>query len=120
MNSKLKKLQQKWYKKLKDSGFEDIENTSHPDRPPIRWHAHDIRRMCTKLRKEEVTSRIRYFELATIFLNDHVFETSKEKLIWSLHANGDSYSETAKKVRMSKSSIGNVVARLRKVMLGRD
>lgn len=75
------KLQEEWYRKLRESGFNDIESDEfnlkiwsdrfiqqHAD--PVLWQA-----------KEE------YYRLAERFLNEHKFESNLDKVIWEYHAN---------------------------------
>lgn len=75
------KLKAKWYKKLADGGFVDIERDEHSFKngnnynmlttPAIQWVA-----------KEE------YYRMATHFLNEHNFDSELDKVIWEYHTNG--------------------------------
>lgn len=111
----LKKLTDKWYRKLKKSGFDDIEDTSRDDRPLKKWHGYEVR---LKHGADVTTTAMqRYYELARHFFNDHVFETSKEKEMWRMHSEGDSGATIAKRFKTSCSTAKRTIQRLAKLML---
>ncbi len=77
-----KKLARLWAKKLANSGFEDIEQS---DGRLKKWEAHYFNHRPDKPFQEAKTA---YYRMAGYLLHDHIFEDEKEKLIWSLHAEG--------------------------------
>jgi hypothetical protein len=113
-----KKLQEKWYKKLKDEGFNDIEK------------GEDTLMVCnsTAFRKsrypiESYNAKVRYFALAGQFLNDNKFETRKDKIVWELHTNGKSTREIETELKRrkilnpSRDMTNKIIRRLAKEML---
>jgi len=80
----LKELESVWYEKLRESGFEDIEDTSHPDRPLISWHSFRFGYMTEVKRRLAVD----YYEQGKQLLYSYEFKNEKEKAIWALHIEG--------------------------------
>lgn len=85
---KFESLKTQWYKKLKKEGFKDIEN---PKGNLIKFESTIWK--STKFHKTADSMMLRqaresYFRLAGHFLYDHEFETSTDKAIWTMHANG--------------------------------
>ncbi len=93
---RLKKLQEKWDKKLKDSGFEDIENRS-------TGKLHDWSTRWTR-RDNELTieARREYYRAAGQFLYEHKFSNETEKRIWSLHSEGRSVRDIVAALKKEK------------------
>lgn len=94
MNSRDKKflaLQAKWDKKLKDSGFEDIEQR---DGNLKRWSLDK-----TVFQRERDSAKEEYYRLAGHFLYDHEFESEKDRKVWELHAEGNSLNTIIHKLR---------------------
>lgn len=129
--AEFKKLQDKWYKKLEKSGFEDIEQA---DGNLKQWHSqYFITRHTTfegksswnkkkKLDATWFTSQEEYYQLAGAFLHDHEFSSKTEKLIWEMHSNGmsqvDIYKALLKKGnKVYRDGIRNVVNTLAKIMV---
>lgn len=96
-----KDLQAKWYKKLADKGFDDIEYNLRPDYKSLTK---------TGLRPEDTIAVIReskeeYYRMAYHFLNEHEFDSRLEQIIWEYHAEGISVRDIAellKKARVRK------------------
>lgn len=65
-----KELESDWYEKLKASGFEDIENTSHPQRPLKEWHSRKFLAERTRMRQAE---REKYNRVLDYFINSASF-----------------------------------------------
>lgn len=78
-----------WYKKLKDSGFVDIEHKSGMVKAgvPNSAHYHDA-----TLR--ELT--LDYYRMAQHFLNNNKFETEQDRVIWTYRTEGLSIREIVK------------------------
>lgn len=95
----LEELKRIWDRKLKKSGFEDIEtkngtlaNTTHSggnlDKRRVTWQSQE-----------------EYYRLARHFVHDYAFEKPIHKVIWEYHAEGISTRNIAKllnKVRRKK------------------
>lgn len=114
-NSELKKLQSKWYRKLAKSGFKDIEDTNSPREMLKTW---DSLYFLERYEPEAFKEKQRYYELAVQFLETHMFETSKQKDVWSMWANGASIRAIAKKKRVAPSTIHIIIKNLEGIMLG--
>jgi len=117
MNNKkteLNKLQAKWYKKLKATGFDELEYKDGSIKscaPPSARKTH--RAFIFQQSTQE------YYYMATHFLNDYKFESTKERNIWEYHANGlsvRSISRIFNKLKFTegygKSTIFNIIKRL--------
>ena len=68
-----KQLEARWYRRLKDEGFDDIEDTSRPERPLKSWHSFRFggRRWNGRGNNYDPThipSTQEYYRLATLFL----------------------------------------------------
>ena len=82
-----KKLQDKWYAKLKKQGFEDKENA----RGELKVYDRYLYGTRTEENDDTWTSaKSEYYRLAEHFLNEFKFKDSTEKFIWSRHSEGDS------------------------------
>lgn len=94
LNSKeFKKLQSKWYSKLKESGFVDAER----DEKDLKWAASSsMKQAYTNHGELGVESNTEYFRLAGLFLHDHKFESKMEEIIWEYHAQGESVRDISK------------------------
>lgn len=105
-----KELQAEWDKKLKESGFEDIENglghlklwsrsfgVHHPD-------------------SARVEAAQEYYSMAGKFLHDYEFTSEMQKTIWEYHANGLSIRDIVKvlgKAKIINPSTGTPYSRMR-------
>lgn len=112
-------LKAKWYKKLEKTGFKDVET----DEDNLKeWDSSIF------LRYSQHTSAARqeYFILAGQFLNSHNFASKKEKLIWSMHADGLTFQEIANRIKKlryrvcSRASMNTVVRKLAEEMLAQN
>lgn len=93
---KFKRLQKKWYSKLEDLGFDEIEDTDSPREFLKSWHNHhfqNIDPLVIEFNKE-------YYDQARSALHTYRFETKKEEKIWELHADGLSLREIAAKLKI--------------------
>lgn len=110
------KLQAKWYKKLKDSGFEDAEQ----DEDNLKvW---SLKRFTVENNLTLCAAKEEYYRLAGHFLHEHLFESELAKQCWELHGNGDSNVKItailrAKGVKISKKRVQVLVKGLVKQML---
>lgn len=125
-NKELQKLKTLWYKKLKRSGFEDIENkhgdfkvTSYTRIAASKNNGVDYETLKVKRSAAE-----EYYRMAGMFLHDHTFEFSRERRIWSMHCEGVGVRDISRKLRVSKiimgrSMISQVLKKLKTLMLAR-
>ena len=116
----LRKLIAEWDKKLKESGFVDIEDRktgllkkcggdklfepSSFDSLDSNWAELENG---VKFSGEGYStfvwkqSQAEYYRLASIMCHDGTFETIREKEIWELHAEGFSHRQIAKKIQLT-------------------
>lgn len=112
--SEYDKLRKVWYEKLKDDGFDDIE--ADDDKLKI-WSS----RFAQKQSVLSWEAKAVYYQMATNFLTDFKFETTRDKNIWTYHANGMSAREitrTLRKVRIktNRMTVWRTISRLQKLM----
>lgn len=113
--TEFEKLQAVWDKKLKDSGFNDIE--TRDDR---------LKSWSTKLffyhQADAWEAKRSYYQMAENFLTEYKFDTEREKTIWAYHAEGISCRDIAKifkdaKIKgLSKSMVFAVIKKLKMKM----
>ena len=112
------KIRAVWYKKLKDEGFEDIEQ----DEDTLKsWSSTHFNKK--GFSPEYRMSKIEYYQMATNFLNDYTFESNLDKIIWEYHAEAISTRDIAKlltaakiKKKMSHWPVFCVIKRLEEAM----
>ncbi len=116
-NSKeFKKLQAKWYKKLKNSGFEDIEDTKGYLK---EWSSKYLKKSNGGVKAK---AKEEYYRLTGQFLYDHKFESPLEKRIWRMHAEGMSGESItailkAKKVNIYHNKVKRIIKNLANLMV---
>ncbi len=106
----LKKLEKEWYTKLEDSGFDDIERTTHPDRPLRVWHGLNWRH----LTEDKLNETRDYISKAEELLETHSFENETHKTIWELHTKGLSKRKIEKALKetqtpLKRERIGTII-----------
>lgn len=88
-----------WYKKLKDTGFKDIETFSGYIKD---WPSQRIQR---DFSPEKIQERQEYFRAASQLYWEHEFDSVLEKSIWQLHCEGKSYREISETLRNSRNKL---------------
>lgn len=111
----LKSLRAKWYLKLKEAGFEDIEDTESPREFLKEWHSTWFQ---THYTPESFKEKHRYFQMRTYFSKTHTFTSELEERVWCLHCEGLSYREIAKMTESNKDTVNKTILALRKIMRG--
>lgn len=124
----LKKI---WYKKLKSSGFDDIENErgelKHYSSSDFFTEHHLFDRFThqTKLEIKELSleAKAAYYRMAGSFLEHYPFKTALDRKVWGYYAEGVSRNEiptlvSTPKVKVSVYKVKYIVSKLRKIMLG--
>lgn len=112
-------LQNFWYQKLKETGFQDIEDTQSEQRFLKQWHS---RYFFIRNTPEEYQENMDYFDMSLHFYWNYAdFQNQREKQIWWLHCQGMSRREIAadfisKGIKISDSLVQIIVARLKKIM----
>jgi hypothetical protein len=102
------KLQKKWYKKLADKGFKDIENSDIPGHPLIHWDSFHFQQMWTP---QSFLEKQRYFELAGQMLHDFKFKRKIDKEIWKMHCEGKPAKEISEAVELHTNTINRIIRR---------
>lgn len=122
-------LTKEWDKKLKKSGFEDIEQ---PNGQLKTWSSQFYRPTKThrgtvdedKVAVLELKSE--YYRLAEHFLNQYKFESKYEKAAWKLHSEGKSYRTIVNSLKfkfpnnefaINKDSVNSLIKGLAKQMI---
>lgn len=114
MSVKFDKLKDRWYKKLKKSGFRDIE---YKDGTRERGGPYLKNKTQTQIEAIEA-----YYTMARHFLIEYTFPREIDKVIWEYYSEGLSYrdiEETLKKAKvknLKKSQIKNIITALEKKM----
>lgn len=114
--SQLKDL---WYKKLKDSGFDDIESDED----------HLKRYMQTMFNQKRVVEqhggwqiKAAYYQMAENFLHNHAFESEIDRAIWEYHTNAIAIRDIVitlndtKLLKTSRQTVWRTINRLEHLM----
>jgi hypothetical protein len=120
----LEELTSIWYEKLKQKGFEDVEQD--PDTLK-RWASQYYSR---RYDEKEFEDKEKYYQLAGQFLYEHKFKSSREQLIWQMHSEGEFIEDIVKAVQKrfrqgkrnrgcSKDTVTKIIKELSEIMLGR-
>lgn len=91
--SDFKKLQKTWYLKLKESGFEDAEDTNNKDEVLKQWHCAYFQ---VRHRPQQFEAQQEYYRQARSFYHRYPFPDQGEKRIWLLHSDGQSLRQISK------------------------
>lgn len=101
----LKDLKAKWYKKLRDKGFKDIEDDKGR---LVTWSTSQaLKAKTAKYQKAD------YYRLANQFIYDKKFDTVKQRAMWTFHAYGLSFDAIAKIQKLPRATVQHRIERLR-------
>lgn len=112
-------LKNKWYQKLKDSGFKEIETTTASKDFLINWESTRFYKDYTP---DEVQEHLAYFRMCDDFYWHYAsWKDSLERKIWYLHSQGHSRRKIAvtlqqQKIKISDSYVQIILARLKLIM----
>lgn len=113
-----KQVQDHWYAKLKKEGFKDIERDGY-----LNWHSSSqALQSYMNNRLAGIEAKINYYRIAGFFLNDYPFDTLRDKLIWSQHAEGESIRNISKYLKtqsikyIKPTQVKETIHRLRNIM----
>jgi hypothetical protein len=98
---KYKKLEEKWYKRLKISGFDDLEQGPGKQDLLLRAKTGDPRQMLSKQARASADGhdqKQEYYRLAGHFLYEYEFPFTVEQKVWELHSQGISMRDIATRV----------------------
>lgn len=115
-----KRLQARWYKKLKDTGFEDAEDTKSERQYMKAWHGSYFQARYTE---DEFESKKQYYDRARAFLaeqfgNVPFFVRPTEATIWELHSDGMGYRDIARQLDTKIWRVRLIIIDLSEQMLG--
>lgn len=120
---KFKALQKVWYDKLKESGFEDIEDTNSPHEYLKTWHSSYFQIVHEPIAYEHKKV---YYEQASAFLHEYftdhqygLFDKFRPDLVWELHVQGVSVREIAKRLEMKACRVHLIITDIKKKMMER-
>jgi hypothetical protein len=113
----LAKAQREWYKKLKDSGFKDIEYFDKDMEPRDMMYRESIKFGLTA--QDKFDSVEQYYIDARSFLLTHKFKSAFDKEVWRFHAEGDSYRKTALALNTYYPKICKIVNHYKRLMLSK-
>lgn len=111
-----RRLHRAWMNKLKQKGFDDIEDLNSPNEWLKTW---DSQCFITYAENGDMKYAQVYYQVASDLLNTHDFESDLEREIWRYHAGGYSMREIeqelyTKKNRLNKDKINLIIQRLQK------
>ena len=109
-----RKLQQKWYAKLKKSGFEDIEESEYKLK---RYDSEWFNKHVDSLRHHSTSQ---YYVRCHQFGQSYKFESKREEKIWMNYCNGYTLEQIEELVPLKKSQIANIINKLKGIMDGED
>ena len=115
MSTPSAKLQKEWYKKLKESGFKDIEKKNGSiGRTQLNLSNRNF---------DQIQATQEYYSMARTFILEHVFKDNLEKYIWTKHSEGDSERTIVKCMQEdkletipSRATVGRIIKKLVKLM----
>lgn len=113
---KFKQQQAKWYKKLKDKGFKEIEQT--PDNESGFLRQWDGSYFKTHYTAETLKAKQDFYRIATHYIESGHFDYGYEKIAWSRYVEGASYEAIAKEINVGIVKVWKILRKLRKQILG--
>ena len=95
-----KKLQNEWYDKLDNSGFEDLEwlDKDSGFGQNSGFLKKSLKKF-NKLTKKDLADKNIYFSLAKDFAQDYKFKSRLHKYIWELYIEGIAYRKMIPKIK---------------------
>lgn len=109
-----KKLRAQWYLKLKENGFDDIEDVNTDGQPLIDWHSYKW--FSPKFSMLQIESNRDYYIMAEHFLNEHEFKSEFDLLVWILHSEGESCRTIAQELNSQKDKVNKTINQIKKTM----
>ena len=90
-------LKKHWYKKLKDTGFRDIEFSEESP-----YLIDDYMRSAKAVTRSNLKSIAEHYRLASEFYWIHTFKRKYDKLVWQLYVEGKTERETVRILSKSR------------------
>lgn len=118
-STKFRRLQSKWYKKLKEKGFKDIEKPNSPHLASWTSYTGADAESASSFVSEPNKVKLEYYDMARKFLESHPFESEKHKKMFEMHVEGLGYRQIAKKYRTTKFKVSGIMKPLLDLMKGK-
>lgn len=114
---KLKKLQDKWYSKLKKKGFEDIEQdeTRLKKWSETYFTKGDLKQSNTII----INAKMDYYRMCRGFLESHVFKNKTEKRMFEMHTEGLGVRVIAVELKTYRRKVHEKIQELVRIMRGK-
>ena len=112
--TEFRKLQNQWYTRLKQSGFDDIEcdKAGLQDSRYLKRHASTIKRVYCEATEE-------HYRRCRIHLEHHRFRIKTDKILFGWYADGESYRKIVdlfnRKYKKKKRSIFYIFERIKRL-----
>lgn len=109
-DQKSNELIKQWNRKLKDSGFEDIEDIYRPGRPLKDWHSTNL----SNVPSVQIETTLLFYQKAGDLLHWYKFKSRTHRRIWELFCEGFSKREIEEKIskhkkKYKRENIGNII-----------
>lgn len=114
---KFQQVQDRWYKKLEGTGFNDAEKKDKKGN--LQLKKFDSFYFYAEYTKESFSIKKNYFERAEEFLNTHRFEDDMGRTVWGKHANGFSLRDISKELQIKVHVVRSIILSLKKIMYGK-
>lgn len=112
-SKKFLKLNEKWAKKLKRSGFEDAEEFNSPNEMMKQHHNHHFLERNKHL---PIAETVEYYESCKELLNTREFKTRLERRVWELYCEGFGGRYIAKTLRKKEWPVKKIIKDLVKLI----
>lgn len=114
---KFKKLQSKWYGKLKDKGFEDIEQ----DETRLKkWSETFFKKgNLNQSNISVVEAKYNYYSMCRQFLGEYKFKNKSERKMFEMHSEGLGVRVIAVELKTYRRKVHETVQRLVRIMRGK-
>lgn len=116
--AKFKKLQQRWYKKLKAKGFKDIEKPNSPHLKTWTSYTGADAEAASGFVSEPNRVKLEYYDLARKFLQTHTFKSERHRQMFEMHVEGLGYRQIAKRFKVTKFKVSGIMKPLLDEMKG--
>lgn len=118
LDPEFKELASKWSQKLKENGFEDIENSFNQKENLKTPHS---RYFFSRYTPDEIEETLTYYDMCMDFYWHYAFKSKREKEIWLLHSEGMTKRKIADTLRargfkICHNLVQYYIGRLKKIM----
>lgn len=99
-------LEKQWYDRLKQGGFEDIEDTRSSRRYLKEWDFNFFRMSFNEITYQ---ATIEYYSQAKKILKEYPFKRKIDRTIWNLHTQGVSCRKIAGEIKVLRKSMVHLI-----------